>query len=966
MKLDQVQWQALSQLLDDIVDVDGDARLARIDALDVADPWLKSVLREVLARSASARTDLFLQAVPALLADGALAAAGEAKGEGRRLGAYRLVRRLGTGGMGEVWLAERADGVIARQVAIKLPVLALSRSALAERFARERALLAPLAHEHIARLYDAGFGDDGQPFLALEYVEGEHIDRYADARGLDVDQRLRLFEQVLEAVSHAHANLVLHRDLKPSNILVTAAGGAKLLDFGIAKLMDEGEARETELTRIAGTALTLDYASPEQIGGRPLTTATDVYSLGVVLYELLTGARPYKLKRGTRGELEEAIARIDPVLPSQAHIRAETAAAIGTSLSRLRADLSGDLDTIIAKALRKDPATRYATIEAFADDLRRHRLRLPVLARPDSRWYRGRRFLQRNAWPVAAASTVVLALITAMAVSLVMLQRADESAERARQEAAVANATGKFMSDLFSANSVDQNFEKPTRELTAVELLDRGARNVDAGLEQAPAAKAAMLKLFGEMYEELGLPEPALRMHEKSVEQAASVFGTHSREYALALLEKAWVTNLIDRRSSAPLDMTREAKAILAAVAPASEDYGEALYMESHMLRLTDPDASVVAAEESVRVIERAGAEGKRLAFARQELGGAYRFQGNLDKAAAMTSAAIADFERLFGPDYTEVGFLNASLAGVLQLQLRLAEAEDRYRHAIAIYDKYPWLRTRANSLYRVELASVLHQRGKHAEAHALSAEAENARRDAHDSFAFTVEQVRVNRAAGRLSEGDAARAIGEMVDAYANAPAFPTRSVTPPVAVEEYLARAYLQIGDVANADAASQRAQGLADRDGTQPQRALALAMRRAEVRALQGDPAGAMQVVDDAAARYALAAGNAEIAVQVALTRARIAQHAGHPSDVVAALAPWITGKRAPGVELPRDVLGEMLLLYGEAQAASDTKAASARLMQAREVLAANDVPQSARLARVERALAGLAQSATSSHP
>ena len=961
MNLEHAKWREVSALLDQALDLGAEQREAWLDALENVDPLVKSLLRDALKSNVDGRTRDFIDALPRMSDEGA-----DGRQTGDRVGAYQLLARLGAGGMGEVWLAQRADGMLERRVALKLPMLALSRAALSQRFARERALLAPLAHEHIARLYDAGFADDGQPFLALEYVEGEPIDRYADARGLDVDHRLRLFEQVLEAVSHAHANLVLHRDLKPSNILVTAAGSVKLLDFGIAKLMDGGEARETELTRLAGAALTLDYASPEQIAGKPLTTGTDVYSLGVVLYELLTGERPYKLKRGTRGELEEAIARVDPVLPSQARIRAETAAAMATTSSRVRARLTGDLDTIVVKALRKDAGARYASIEAFADDLRRYRERLPVLARPDSRWYRTRRFVQRHALPVVAGATVGVALVVATSVSLVMLGRADRAALQARDEAAVANAVSNFMTDLFSANSVDRNFDKPTRELSAVELLDRGAKNVDVGLDQAPAAKAAMLKLFGEMYEELGLPEPALRMHEKSVVQTGKVHGTRSRQYALAMLEKAWVTNLIDRRSSAPLDMTREAKAILAAVAPASVDYGEALYMESHMLRLTDPDASVAAAEESVRVIERAGATGKRLAFARQELGGAYRLQGNLDKAAAMTSAAIADFERLFGPDYTEVGFLNASLAGVLQLQLRLAEAEDRYRRTIAIYDKYPWLRMRANSLYRVELASVLHQRGKHAEAYALSAEAENARRGAHDSFAFTVEQVRANRAADRLSEGDAARAIGELIDAYANASAFPTRSVTPPVAVEEYLARAYLQIGDVANADAALQRAQRLADRDGTQPQRALALAMRRAEVRALQGDPVGATQVVDDAAARYALAAGNAEIAVQVALTRARIAQHAGHSSDAVAALAPWVTGKWAPGVELPRDVLGEMLLLYGEAQAASDTKAASARLMQAREVLAANDVPQSARLARVERALAGLAQSATSSHP
>jgi len=955
MKLDSSQWQVVNALLDAALDVEDTRREAWLAARDDVDPVLRGIVAEVLTARAAARTADFIDMLPPLEADDALTVT---QAPGDEVGPYRLLRKLGAGGMGEVWLAQRTDGLIDRLVAIKLPTLALSRAALAERFARERSLLATLAHDHIARLYDAGFAADGQPYLALEYVEGEPIDAYADRLGLGVDARLQLFAQVLEAVAHAHANLVLHRDLKPSNILVTPAGKVKLLDFGIAKLMDAGATHETVLTRLAGGALTPDYASPEQIAGAPLSTASDVYALGVVLFELLCGERPYKLKRGTRGELEEAIAHADAVAPSQVRFDAERARKRGTTPARLRARLAGDLDTIVGKALRKDPLARYTTVDALAEDLRRHAQRRPVLARPDSRWYRTRRFVRRNAVPVAAGSVVAVALVAATAVSLLMLHRADDAAAQARQEASVARAVSTFMTDLFRANSLDQNFEKPTRDLTASQLLDRGAMSIDTGLDDAPAAKAAMLKLFGEMYEELGLAEAALRMHEKSVAEAERVFGRDSREYALALLEKAWVTNLVDRRSRAPLDMTREAKAILAARAPGSEDYGEALYMESHMLQMTDANAAVAAGEESLRVMQGAGATGKRLAFARMELGGAYRAQGDLTKAAATMRAAIADYERLFGPEYAELGYLNSTLATVLQLQLRLPEAEARYRRAIASYDKYPSHRPRGSAVYRTQLAILLHQRGKHAEGYAVIAEAEAARKDAHDAFGYTVEQVRVNRGGDRLSEGDVDRGIAEIVAAYgSNRAAFPPRSITPPAAVEEYLARGYLQKGDVAEAAAAAARAQEHATRDGVPAARAVWIALSNAEARALQGHADEALGMIDQAVARNRLAADNPASALQIALSRARIAQAAQRPDDALAALAPWLDRPLAEGEELPRDMQGEMLLLAGQALAARDPAKARERLIAAREIFAANDVEGSPRRARVERALAEL---------
>ena len=324
---------------------------------------------------------------------------------GDTIGTYRLLRELGSGGMGVVWLAERSDGLVKRPVALKLPHQVWQRAGLAERMAREREILATLTHPNIARLYDAGLTAEHRPFLAIEYVEGHPIDTYCRDRRLDSGARVRLFVQVANAVAYAHAKLVVHRDLKPANILVDADGQVRLLDFGIAKLLDQHQARETALTELSGRPLTLDYASPEQIRGEPLTIGSDVYSLGVVLYELLSGARPYKLKRDSRGALEDAILEADPPLPS----------AVAEPGSRR--SLRGDLDTIVLKALRKRPEERYATVHALVDDLERYLEGRPVLARSDGLWYRVRKFTARNAIAVGAAGAVLAAVVVGASVA---------------------------------------------------------------------------------------------------------------------------------------------------------------------------------------------------------------------------------------------------------------------------------------------------------------------------------------------------------------------------------------------------------------------------------------------------------------------------------------------------------------------------------------------------------------------
>src|SRR5215471_12105726 len=391
MKLAAEQWRSLSHLLDEALSLREDERTSWLSTLGGEYASVKPFLEELFAHPAAVSTAELIGTLPSF-APVSLEPEWTA---GTSVGPYTLIREVGRGGMGAVWLAERTDGLVKRQVALKLPILAASRQALAERFAREREILAPLAHPHIARLYDAGFAADGQPYLALEYVIGESIIAYADRHRLSVHQRIELFRQVLAAVGYAHANLVLHRDLKPSNVLVTPDGEIKLLDFGIAKLMADGAAQETALTRLAGRALTPDYAAPEQISGAPLTTAADVYSLGVVLYELLAGVRPYRLKRGSKAEIEEAILNQEVVRPSGA-VTSDTAAKRSTTMKKLKRSLAGDLDTIVLKALAKAPSERYATTDAFASDVVRFLGGDPVLAQPASAWYRLKKFVARN------------------------------------------------------------------------------------------------------------------------------------------------------------------------------------------------------------------------------------------------------------------------------------------------------------------------------------------------------------------------------------------------------------------------------------------------------------------------------------------------------------------------------------------------------------------------------------------
>ena len=566
--LTAASWQAFSRLLDEALERPAGERLTWLEGLGAEHESLKPALRAVLVRSAGVETAQWLATLPHTAGAAALADESDLRPEAL-VGSYRLIRELGVGGMGAVWLAERADGTLKRQVALKLPRATWSRG-LAERMARERDILAALEHPNIARLYDAGTDAQGRPYLALEYVEGQPIDAYCRQRTLSVRQRLDLLLKVAQAVAFAHSRLVVHRDLKPSNVLVTADGQVRLLDFGIAKLMEGDSAQETQLTQLAGRALTLDYASPEQIRGEPIGTASDVYSLGVLAYELLTGSRPYKLRRGSAAELEEAIAAVDAPLASAT-----------TTDSQAKKALKGDLDAILNKALKKEPDQRYATVDAFARDVERYLAGHRVAARPDSLAYRLTRFARRYRTPLVAAAItvaafglaigvgatalVILALLLGLAAALWQAKKAREQAEIAREktrlaqeqtrvaqtEARTAEAVQDFLEGIFRASSSEQRDPEAARRSTARELLDRGARRVATALDDTPAAKERVFRTLARMYDELTLFETSHELQHQRVALLRDLHKGDHRDLALGIADLAKAASLTNRGEEA-------------------------------------------------------------------------------------------------------------------------------------------------------------------------------------------------------------------------------------------------------------------------------------------------------------------------------------------------------------------------------------------------------------------------------
>jgi eukaryotic-like serine/threonine-protein kinase len=471
------RWRALAPYLDQALEMEEGRRTAWLSALSAENPTLASQLAPLLEEHALLAKAGFMDATttPPPFAEPGLA--------GHVIGSYTLFSLIGQGGMGSVWLAERNDGRFQRRVAVKFLNLALVGRTNEERFKREGAILGRLAHPNIAELVDAGVSSSGFPYLVLEYVEGDHIDRYCDQHKLEVESRIRLFLDVASAVAHAHANLIVHRDLKPSNILVSNDGQVKLLDFGIAKLIEikDSDTALTALTAPGGQVLTPEYAAPEQITGAPVTTVTDVYALGILLYLLLTGEHPAGDNQKTPADMVKAIVDTEPrrlsdvVTAAKADETAVTgnAAQRATTPDKLQRLLRGDLDTIVAKALKKNPQERYASVTALADDLRRHLRHEPISARPDTLAYRSSKFIRRNRTVVALATLAFAATIAGVVGTLVQTRTARAERDFAFRQMKRSAALNDFHDFLLS------DAAPSGRPFTVNELLKSAQRIVE-------------------------------------------------------------------------------------------------------------------------------------------------------------------------------------------------------------------------------------------------------------------------------------------------------------------------------------------------------------------------------------------------------------------------------------------------------------------------------------------------------
>ncbi|MEO1575738.1 MAG: serine/threonine-protein kinase, partial [Pseudomonadota bacterium] len=479
---------------------------------------------------AADQRDVDLEA-PVAAGVAALTAEREDPWVGRAVGAWTIVRRIAAGGMGAVFLAERTDKQLNQQAAIKIMTAQLLAEDATARFRAERQILASLDHRFIARLLDGGSTDTRLPYLVMEYVDGLPVDAYCDQQRLGIDERLRLFVNICDAVGYAHRNLIVHRDLKPSNILVNADGEPRLLDFGIAKLLEGSvDVGTVAVTRQGMRVMTPEYASPEQVTGRAVTIATDIYALGVLLYRLLSGHHPYAQELTTSVSTERAICETDPRPPSARSQHSDDNASADdvaqlrrTTAPRLARALRGDLDNIVLKAMRKEPEQRYESVRHFADDVERYLNREPVRAHPPDLTYRLSKFLRRNTGPVIASA---LALTLFVSTVFFYTVRVTRERDRAQLETAKAQQVSEFVAGLFRTANPDESLGEL---ITARQLLDQGVRRLDE-LSSQPEVQAAMQDVIGTAYQGLGLFDTSIDLLREAGATRERILGPSHRD----------------------------------------------------------------------------------------------------------------------------------------------------------------------------------------------------------------------------------------------------------------------------------------------------------------------------------------------------------------------------------------------------------------------------------------------------
>ncbi|TAG01099.1 MAG: serine/threonine protein kinase [Betaproteobacteria bacterium] len=713
MQLTPIQFSRLSRLINEALDKPESKRsewLASIADIDAAE---RSVVERVFSEASggSAEFTLALPDFPSAMESGNHRATERASSldvaAGERFGPWRLDRLLGSGGMGQVWLALRDDGRFDGRAAVKL-VRGFASETTRRRFDVEGKLLARLEHPNIARLIDAGERNGGAAYLILEYVDGLPIDRWADERRLSVQERLKLFLQICTALSYAHANLIVHRDIKPSNILVQDDGQVKLLDFGVAKLLEDNAS--SELTMEVGAALTPSYASPEQIDGRPIGVSTDVYSLGVLLFALLAGASPYDVTRLTRLQLVRAVLEVPPLrLSTASRTRANgtlsstdsDAADTGvldagdeatlqrvarlrsTTPERLQRALRGDLDVILAQSLKKLPSERYASVQAFADDIERYLNHQPIRARADSVTYRAAKFVRRNWIAVTAAAAVGMA--TAGGVTATLWQ-----AQQVKAEAARANTITEFLIGVFSANDTRIANEKPRGQMTARELLDVSAERIERDFADYPDTQHDLLGYFAEIYG--GLSED--KRYDELRERQRVLIAKHYPPLSVPAIE--WSLQRANRVCGVAVPVGCDVALHLAdeLIRRAGKD-DSALRADwlRHKARFVQgqPNGSTqreAALRGAIALLEKHEPRGRRLVTAIADLGIAYSDELEYPKAIAQYRRALQLGQSLPSQNVNEAATIYSNLGLAHSSSSQFDEAIDVLQTASALMTK--------------------------------------------------------------------------------------------------------------------------------------------------------------------------------------------------------------------------------------------------------------------------------------
>lgn len=601
---------------------------------------------------------------------------------GREVGAYEIVSWIGDGGAGRVYEARRARGDFEQRVAVKILRRSIDVHDDARRFRTECEALARLEHPHVARLIDGGMVDDAHPFLVMERIDGQELHAYCDAKRLDVTARLRLFVDICSAVDYAHRNLVIHRDLKPSNVLVTDEGHVKLLDFGIAKLVAPDDVPDEDRTRTEHVRLTPRYASPEQLSGAPIDTLSDVYSLGVILYELLAGTRPYRLEGSTSSEWARVVERTTITRPSRA-FPSEAPDARGESERSLRRRLDGDLDNVVLRALERDPSRRYGSPRALADDVERHLAGQPVLARPATLGYRLMKMARRNPVGFGAGALALIALATAATVSSVALARVRAAQQDSERERRTAERTVDFLQNLIA--SVDPEASQSPESITVLQLLEGSAGRIDDELADEPAVAARLHRTLGRAYQGLQAWESAGTSYARSVELHREAFGARHAFTVQAASDVAYLQS----RNGDFAGALATVDSILTALndAPAALRLGPLAFRSDLLAQNGDFEGAVETGEAALEIL-RAHDDPERRLEVLNDVGLAFVRVDRPSDAIATFTEAVALSAELHGELHTRTGRMHQNLGYALRAAGRPEDAIPPLRRAIAIYEQ--------------------------------------------------------------------------------------------------------------------------------------------------------------------------------------------------------------------------------------------------------------------------------------